>query len=150
MSDVMRPIPYRELVLRALGEYRAKGSILDIPAAHFWAPARHAPICLLSSSAANPVGPAAGPHTQLAQNILASWLAGGRYIELKTVQKLDELKVEKPCIDAADEGYNVEWSTELTLEAAADEYLKAWFLLHVFQELLFPQRPPHRLPSSST
>ncbi|MCX7039183.1 MAG: putative selenate reductase subunit YgfK, partial [Spirochaetes bacterium] len=132
MNDVMHPLPYRELALRALAEYRKKGSIFDIPSDHFWKqtdtekPGR----------AANAVGPAAGPHTQLAQNILAAWLAGARYFELKTVQKLDELKLEKPCIDAADEGYNVEWSTELSLEAAADEYIKAWFLLHLFETLM--------------
>ena len=34
----------------------------------------------------NPVGPAAGPNTQLAQNIVASYVAGARCIELKTVQ----------------------------------------------------------------
>jgi putative selenate reductase len=138
MSDLMRPLPYVQLVLRALAEYRKKGSILDIPAGTFWKQDARAAGPIFSLAAAGPVGPAAGPHTQLAQNILASWLAGARYIELKTVQKLDSLKIDKPCIDAADEGYNVEWSTELSLEQAADEYIKAWFLLHVFQELLFP------------
>lgn len=142
MSNVMRPLPYRELVLRALAEYRKKGSIFDIPADHFWnqveteKPGSVGGAAIFSSRAANVVGPAAGPHTQLAQNILAAWLAGARYFELKTVQKLDELTVEKPCIDAADEGYNVEWSTELSLDAAADEYVKAWFLLHVFETLI--------------
>jgi putative selenate reductase len=38
MSDVMRPIPFRQLVLRCLAEYRAKGSIFDIAADHFWRP----------------------------------------------------------------------------------------------------------------
>ncbi|WP_230978083.1 hypothetical protein [Treponema vincentii] len=37
----------------------------------------------------NPLGPAAGPHTQLAQNIVAAYAAGCRFFELKTVQKLD-------------------------------------------------------------
>ncbi len=136
MSDRMRLVPFRELFLRALAEFRAKGSIFDLPLAHFWQSAgtRAAPI--FTSHAANPVGPAAGPHTQLSQNILAAWLAGGRYIELKTVQKLDSLTVAKPCIDAADEGYNVEWSTELSLDEAYDEYLKAWLLVHSFHTLM--------------
>ena len=38
-----------------------------------------------------PLGVAAGPHTQLSQNIIAAWLCGARYMELKTVQTLDEL-----------------------------------------------------------
>ena len=49
-----------------------------------------------------PIGPAAGPHTQLSQNIVGAWLCGARYIELKTVQTLDELEVSKPCIDMQD------------------------------------------------
>jgi putative selenate reductase len=136
MSGLMRPIPYRELVLRSIAELRAKGSIFDLPVEHFYRPGPRPGEPLL--------GPAAGPHTQLAQNILCAYLAGARAIELKTVQKLDSLEVAKPCIDAADEGYNVEWSTELSLEAAYDEYLKAWFLLHAAETLLgemLPTRP---------
>jgi putative selenate reductase len=63
--------------------------------------------------AATPLGVAAGPHTQLAQNIVVGWLAGARVIELKTVQIKDRLEIPRPCIDAADVGYNVEWSQEL-------------------------------------
>ncbi len=136
MSDSMRPIPFRQLVLRCVAEYRAKGSIFDIAADHFWRPSAQRRAAIFSSGAESPVGPAAGPHTQLAQNIIAAWLAGGRYFELKTVQKLDSLSIEKPCIDASDEGYNVEWSTELSLDQAYDEYLKAWMALHAFDALL--------------
>jgi len=138
----MRLIPFRDLLLRCGAELRAKGSIFDIPVEHFWrsraAAAGNSPAGapIFSSSAANPVGPAAGPHTQLAQNVIAAWLSGGRYFELKTVQKLDSLVIEKPCIDAADEGYNVEWSTELSLDQAYEEYLKAWMALHLLTALL--------------
>ena len=128
MASEMRPFTYRELLSRAFTEYGRFGSVFDIPRECFSVPARGAPA----------IGPAAGPHTQLAQNILCAWLSGARYIELKTVQKLDHLSVDKPCIDAADEGYNTEWSTELTLDQAYDEYLKAWFLLHVWEAFLFP------------
>ena len=78
-------------------------------------------------------GPAAGPHTQLTQNIVAAYVAGSRFFELKTVQKLDgeDLPVSKPCIKADDECYNVEWSTELIIPDAFNEYVKAWFALKV-------------------
>ena len=51
-----------------------------------------------------PIGPAAGPNTQLAQNIVASYVCGGRMFELKTVQIIDgeDLHVSKPCILAED------------------------------------------------
>ena len=80
-------------------------------------------------AAATPFGPAAGPHTQLAQNIVLSWLAGGRVIELKTVQINDHLTIPRPCIDMQTVGYNVEWSQELTLEQSLEEYVKAAMLV---------------------
>jgi putative selenate reductase len=80
---------------------------------------------------ATPLGPAAGPHTQLAQNIAGAWLCGARYIELKTIQTLDELEVPKPCIDMQDEGYNCEWSQELKIRQSFAQYLDAWILVHV-------------------
>ncbi len=90
-----------------------------------------------------PWGVAAGPHTQMAQNIVAAWLAGARLIELKTVQTLDELEVNKPCIDVEDEGYNVEWSQELRVHQSFDEYLRAWVLVHALHRALgFPGERP--------
>ncbi|MFH1474622.1 MAG: FAD-dependent oxidoreductase, partial [Chloroflexota bacterium] len=83
-----------------------------------------------------PFGVAAGPHTQMAQNIIAAWLVGARLIELKTIQTLDELDVNKPCIDAQDEGYNVEWSQELKVHQSFDEYLRAWVLIHALHRML--------------
>ena len=65
--------------------------------------------------AANPVGPAAGPQDQMAQNMVLAWLAGSRILELKTVQINDRLAIPRPCIDATTVGYNVEWSQELRL-----------------------------------
>jgi putative selenate reductase len=50
-----------------------------------------------------PLGVAAGPHTQLSQNLISAWLTGAGYLELKTVQVLDAIQVTKPCIDMTDE-----------------------------------------------
>ena len=80
---------------------------------------------------ANPVGPAAGPHGQMAQNVLLSWLAGGRFIELKTVQLNDRLTIPRPCIDMQTVGYNVEWSQELRLAESLREYVKGSMLIDV-------------------
>ncbi|NHZ87363.1 MAG: putative selenate reductase subunit YgfK, partial [Planctomycetia bacterium] len=81
-----------------------------------------------------PIGVAAGPHTQLAQNIVLAWLFGARYLELKTVQTLDEIEVTKPCIDMTDEGYNCEWSQELKLRQSFDEYLNAWIIIYILRD----------------
>jgi putative selenate reductase len=53
---------------------------------------------------------------------------------------MDRLEIAKPCIDAEDECYNTEWSTEYTLPKAYDEYLKAWFALHLLEEVFDPRQ----------
>ncbi len=91
---------------------------------------------------ATPMGPAAGPHTQLAQNIVTAYLCGSRIIELKTVQVLDQPDIPRPCIDMRNVGYNVEWSQELSLDESYAEYIKAWILLRCIEEsAIFPYPP---------
>lgn len=124
----MFPLSFEDLINAALEEYKNSASLVGIPRAAFFTDD--------FPSGPLPLGPAAGPHTQMAPNFLAAYLSGARFFELKTVQILDELELEKPCIDARDECYNVEWSSEFTLDQAFDEYLKAWFLLHFFKEFL--------------
>ena len=67
--------------------------------------------------------------------LIAAYIGGGRFFELKTVQVTDGEALAKciarPCINAEDEGYNCEWSTELTVEQAYEEYVKAWCVLKV-------------------
>lgn len=136
MGDIMRPVSFKQLLRWITEEYQSQRTIFGIPKSQFFIKENGKSIQIFDESCATPVGPAAGPHTQLTQNIIAAYLVGGRFFELKTVQKLDSLQFEKPCIDARDEGYNTEWSTELSLEQAYDEYVKAWILLH-FIEAVF-------------
>ena len=136
MADIMRPVPFSELLTRISGELRNHGSIFGIDSSLFYIDKGKKKIKVFSEECTSPVGPAAGPHTQLAQNIIAAYLEGARFIELKTVQIMDHLEIAKPCIDARDECYNVEWSTEFTVEKAYDEYLKAWIILHVIEGLM--------------
>jgi putative selenate reductase len=114
-----------------MGEHKAQGSIFGIPGEKFH---RHQGSTLsydlFGETLETPFGPAAGPHTQLSQNLVSAYLTGCRFFELKTVQVLDSLEFDKPCIDAFDEGYNTEWSQELSLDDAFDEYLKSWVLLY--------------------
>ncbi len=136
MSDKMRPVPFTELIERVFSEYRNHGTIFGIHKDNFHKCGKRT-VTVFGQKCATPLGPAAGPHTQLAQNIISAYLTGGRFMELKTVQIMDYLgernMISKPCIDARDEGFNVEWSTEYTIPKAYDEYLKAWFVLHVIQ-----------------
>ncbi len=136
MSDIMQPIPFRSMLYWIVNEFLQSQTIFSYPKQKFFFKENASSVTLFGEKLETPLGPAAGPHTQLAQNIVSAYLAGGRFFELKTVQKLDRLNIPKPCIDAQDEGYNVEWSQELRLEQSFDEYLKAWFLLHFLKEAL--------------
>ncbi len=135
MGDVMRPVPFKQLLRWIIEEYRSQHTIFGIPESQFFVQENPNHIQIFNENCGLPLGPAAGPHTQLAQNIVTAYLVGGRFFELKTVQKLDSLQFDKPCIDALDEGYNTEWSTELSLEQAFDEYLKAWILLYLIESI---------------
>ena len=135
MSDLMRPVPFRELIERIFREYRQSQTIFGIHKTQFFKKTGDKSLTVFGEKCSTPLGPAAGPHTQLTQNIITSWLTGGRFFELKTVQILDTLEVEKPCIDAEDECFNTEWSSEYTLVKAYEEYAKAWVILHLFEKL---------------
>ncbi len=135
MSDRMNTVNFPNLLNWILQEYSADKSIFGIPHQKFFFLNKKNKIEIFDEIIETPIGPAAGPHTQLAQNIVAAYLTGGRFFELKTVQSQDKIEVEKPCIDARDEGYNVEWSQELTLEQSFEEYLKAWFLIYLLNEI---------------
>jgi putative selenate reductase len=112
MSDLFQPVAPAQLFEWVFGELDRSDSIFGIPRRHFFVPAPGDPFrtTAFGHPLETPFGPASGPHTQMAQNIVAAWLCGARYMELKTVQTIDELEVSKPCIDMEDEGYNVEWS----------------------------------------
>ena len=135
MSEIMTPMPFDRLMGWAIAEYREQGRIFGIRKEKFYSNAGGTTLEIFGERIASPIGPAAGPNSQLAQNIVAAFLAGSRFVELKTVQKMDgdELRacVPRPCINAEDEGYNVEWSTELTVQQAMEEYIKAWLAVHV-------------------
>jgi len=129
------PVPLPLLLRRAFLEYQREGKIFDLPKSKFFRglPGIDVSVHFHGQRASTPVGPAAGPHDQLAQNIVLSWLAGSRIIELKTVQILDELKIPRPCIDVANVGYNVEWSQELKLEQSLREYVGAAMFIEILK-----------------
>jgi len=138
MSDRFQPLSFSQLARWVFAELDGRGSVFGIPRELFFRPAADAPYrtALYGQALDTPFGVAAGPHSQMAQNIVAAWLHGARFIELKTIQTLDELNVSKPCIDMQDEGYNVEWSQELKINQSFREYLIAWILIHALQRKL--------------
>ena len=138
MSDIMRPMPYKHLLDWVLKEYAKSKSIFGV--SKFVKHDNGQALPIFDEKIESPYGPAAGPNTQLAQNIIASYVAGSRFFELKTVQQMDGAElaacVAKPCINASDECYNCEWSTELYVPQAFEEYVKAWFICKILAKEL--------------
>lgn len=128
MSEIMRPMSIGHLMHWIMSEYEQKKSIFGIEKI-----VKHEngqALLIYEEKIESPFGPAAGPNSQLAQNIVAAYVAGSRFFELKTVQVMDGADlaacISRPCIIAGDECYNCEWSTELYVPQAFAEYVKAW------------------------
>ena len=72
MNDRMTPIPFGKLVEWVFSEYRKDDAVFGIPAVKFYRKMGGSTLNLSGRALENPIGPAAGPHTQLAQNIVAA------------------------------------------------------------------------------
>ena len=116
MPDLV-PAQLSNLLKRAYHEPKVQQTIYDLPLKEMYRGSSNVDLRVNFHGlpAGTPLGPAAGPQDQLAQNIVLAWLGGSRIIELKTVQILDELVINRPCIDATNIGFNIEWSQELKL-----------------------------------
>src|SRR5262245_54067599 len=131
------PAPFADLVSRLYLEPKAQDSLFALPRRRWYVPEANRKHDLAvefhGKLAGNAAGPAAGPHTQMAQNILLSYVAGARILELKTVQVNDRLTIGRPCIDMTNVGYNIEWSQELLVEQSLREYVAGSMLVHMFR-----------------
>ncbi len=130
--------PFVDMIQRMRLEFQNQQAIFDLPARKWYlpSPGDDAPdlsVRFHDRIAGNASGPASGPQSQMAQNIVLSWLAGGRIMELKTVQVNDELTISRPCIDAANIGYNIEWSQELKVADSLDQYVQGAMLIHMLR-----------------
>ncbi len=134
MGDRMTPIPFHNLMEWIFTEKNNSNRVFGVRKS--FKKNNDKVLSIFGEKIETPFGPAAGPATQLAQNIVSTYYAGCRFFELKTVQILDgeDLPVSKPCILADDEGYNCEWSTELRVPEAFDEYVKGWIALKVLSQ----------------
>jgi putative selenate reductase len=116
-------------------ELERSESIFDLPARRFVRGFDDLDLSVRfhGEAASCPLGPAAGPQTQMAQNMVLSWLGGSRILELKTVQVNDRLTIPRPCIDMRNVGYNAEWSQELLVGESLREYVKGAMLIEMLR-----------------
>ncbi len=147
----LTPMSLEQLLRRIHHEWTTRQRIFDLPSGRIWKPDDDVDLSFefMGRPAATPIGPAAGPHSQMAQNIVLAWLGGSRLFELKTVQVLDDLDIARPCIDMQTIGYNIEWSQELEVDQSLGEYVKAWMIIEILRrwpplaEHLGPDTGPH-------
>ncbi len=132
MSDLV-PLPFAALVRHMFDGLERDDAIFHLPARKFVRGEEDLDLSVdfQGRRASSPLGPAAGPQSQMAQNLVLSWLGGCRIMELKTVQIHDELHIPRPCIDVHTVGLNAEWSQELKLEESLDEYVKGAMLVEM-------------------
>ena len=73
------PIDFTTLVDRMDRELKAGGGLYDLPRREWWTPdpARDVSMRHLGRTLGTPAGPASGPHSQLAQNLVLSCSPGG-------------------------------------------------------------------------
>ncbi len=129
----LRPYPFAALLRRMMSDLQRGQGVFDLPARKFFLDpgAVDVSVHMHGHRAGTSLGPAAGPQTQMAQNLVLSYLAGCRIMELKTVQINDRLEIPRPCIDMQTIGYNVEWSQELRLQESLEEYVKGSMLIEI-------------------
>ena len=94
MSEKMYPIPFKSLMNWIVTEYAREGEIFGVHTPYY-ATGKTLPI--FGERIETPFGPAAGPNSQLAQNIIAAYMAGARFFEVKTVQKMDGAELAALC-----------------------------------------------------
>ena len=94
MSDRMTSIPFGKLMNWVAGRERNNrhGFLRGAPSLSSRLP--KAVLTIFGPTFGNALGPAAGPNSQLAQNIAAAYFAGARFFELKTVQIMDGAELQ--------------------------------------------------------
>ena len=143
----LRPLPFETLLDRAFVELESQQSIFDIRRRQFYTNPEGLDFSVRfhGKTASTPYGPASGPQTQMAQNMVLAWLCGARIFELKTVQIMDQLQIPRPCIDVPNVGFNVEWSQELRVEESLHEYVKGAMLIAILAQSGELDLPPAEL-----
>lgn len=151
MDPPLTPMPLDVLLARVAHEWDSRQRIFDLMKARIYKNGDGPDLStsFLGRPCATPVGPAAGPHSQLAENIVLGYMAGARIFELKTVQVMDDLDIARPCIDVQTIGFNIEWSQELLVPQSLEEYVKGWMMIDILKlwgptaELLGEHPGPH-------
>lgn len=81
MSDIMYPVSFGHLMNHILTEYATHNRVYNVERMHTTGTDQR--LSLFGRNLENPLGPAAGPHTQLAQNLVAAYVGGFPILRIK-------------------------------------------------------------------
>ena len=135
MAD-FRPAPFRDLVTRLHREPLVQNALFGLPQRHWRRSDPDEPdtgVFFGDERVGAPCGPAAGPHTQLAQGILLSYVAGGRVIELKTAHDQGRGRVPNAAASFLEPDVWIDWALPVSLADAACEYVAGAMLIEMFR-----------------
>lgn len=77
MSEIMRPMSFEQLLNWTLTEYKENGTVFG--ERHPYHADSKFNRTIFGRDLETPIGPAAGPNTQLTQNIIAAYYTGSRF-----------------------------------------------------------------------
>ncbi len=138
--SVFRPVPLSLLIRQGAKGYDRDRTVFGI---HRRAMFRGVPGCdmrqaVVGGEIGAPLGLASGPHTQLARNIAAGYLAGARWFELKTVRRAAD-RPDRPTIFPGEAPRHREWTHELPPREALFEFAKGMYLIEALRALFIPE-----------
>lgn len=136
----LRPVPLSLLIRQGAKSYDRDRTVFGI---HRRAMYRGVPGCDMRRAVGRgeigaPLGIASGPHTQMAQNIAAGYLAGARLFELKSL-KSEPYTPERPTIFPGEALRHHEWTHELGARDAFFEFAKGMYLIEALRALFIPE-----------
>lgn len=133
--SVLAAVDFAVLVQRAFFEWERRRTLFDLAESQFHRDRAGFDLSVQRHGRriANPCGVAAGPHTQLAANIVLGWLAGARAFELKTVQVPEGAQAPRPAIDLGEPCVHAATAHELRLEPVLGEFVGASMLIDMLR-----------------
>jgi len=124
------------VVGRAFREWERRRTLFDLPAAAFYRPRPGIDLRskVWGQPAANPLGPAPGPHTQMAANIVTAYLAGARVFEWKSIRVSPRASAGRPSLEVGDAARFLDSGQDLGLEDMRREFVGASMLIDLLRE----------------
>lgn len=129
----LQGIPLEKHLESIIKEFTIYGSIYGYPKQGFYKNQYPVDTQIRDKNIITPIGIAAGPHSQLAHNIVLSFLHGARTFELKLAQRPDDLEVLKYGRFKGNGTSGNGWNQTVDLGILKKEFINAYLLLKALE-----------------